>query len=105
MVGKLQPPREDGADYETGQTFLHRLFGYRGVVLFPWMARVYDRDLPNRTRPAKGGRQTEEDNNTSSGSEDDKSKNWPDNIQGGPPGKGKEVKGCTHTYYQVESLL
>ena len=49
MVGKLQPPREDGADYETGQTFLHRLFGYRGVVLFPWMARVYDRDLPNRT--------------------------------------------------------
>ena len=24
--------------------FLHRLFGYRGVILFPWSARVYDRD-------------------------------------------------------------
>jgi len=27
------------------QFFLHRVFGYRGVVLFPWMAQVYDRDL------------------------------------------------------------
>ena len=53
-MGKLEPPLSDGADYATGQTFLHRLFGYRGVVLFPWMARVYDRDLPNRTRPGKG---------------------------------------------------
>lgn len=30
--------------YECGQLFLHRVFGYRGVVLFPWLARVYDRD-------------------------------------------------------------
>merc|ERR1719341_2614637 len=45
--------------------FLHKVFGYRGVVLFPWLARVYDRDLPN-----KGA-------------------------------VGKEVKGRTHTYYQV----
>ena len=26
------------------QFFLHRVFGYRGVVLFPWMAQVYDRE-------------------------------------------------------------
>lgn len=32
--------------YETGQLFLHRIFGYRGVILFPWLAQVYDRDLP-----------------------------------------------------------
>ncbi|CAF0810333.1 unnamed protein product [Rotaria sordida] len=23
--------------------FLHRVFGYRGVILFPWLARVFDR--------------------------------------------------------------
>ena len=28
--------------------FLHKVLGYRGVVLFPWMARVYDRDLPHK---------------------------------------------------------
>jgi polymerase delta-interacting protein 2 len=46
-VGKLENPKEDGA-YETGQFFLHRVFGYRGVILFPWLARVYDRDLNNK---------------------------------------------------------
>ena len=29
--------------------FLHKVFGYRGVVLFPWLARVYDRDLPSKS--------------------------------------------------------
>lgn len=40
-MGKLQPVLDK---YECGQLFLHRVFGYRGVVLFPWLARVYDRD-------------------------------------------------------------
>lgn len=44
-VGKLESPKLSG-QYETGQLILHRVFGYRGVVLFPWMARVYDRDIP-----------------------------------------------------------
>ncbi|XP_037821018.1 polymerase delta-interacting protein 2 isoform X2 [Lucilia sericata] len=50
-VGRLEPAKSDGK-YETGQLFLHRIFGYRGVVLFPWTARVYDRDLhnPNKTK-------------------------------------------------------
>ena len=43
-VGKLEPPKTDGNNYSGGQMFLHRLFGYRGVILFPWSARVYDRD-------------------------------------------------------------
>lgn len=30
--------------YETGQFFLHRVFGYRGVILFPWRAKIYDRN-------------------------------------------------------------
>lgn len=44
-VGRLVDARDDR--YETGQLFLHRIFGYRGVILFPWTARVYDRDLHN----------------------------------------------------------
>lgn len=27
------------------QLFLHRVFGYRGILLFPWLARLYDRDI------------------------------------------------------------
>lgn len=44
-VGKLETPKIQGK-YETGQLLLHRVFGYRGVVLFPWSARVFDRDVP-----------------------------------------------------------
>ncbi|XP_011298868.1 polymerase delta-interacting protein 2 [Fopius arisanus] len=72
-VGKLETPKLQGK-YETGQLILHRVFGYRGVILFPWLARVYDRDLPNR----KDG---DDENNYNS--------------------VGKEVKGRTHTFYQV----
>ncbi|XP_073841260.1 DNA polymerase delta interacting protein 2 [Musca autumnalis] len=52
-VGRLEPAKVD-SKYETGQLFLHKIFGYRGVVLFPWKARVYDRDLhnPNKQKPA-----------------------------------------------------
>ncbi|XP_066583888.1 polymerase delta-interacting protein 2 isoform X2 [Prorops nasuta] len=46
-VGKLEAPKLQGK-YETGQLILHRVFGYRGVILFPWLARVYDRDIPNK---------------------------------------------------------
>ncbi|XP_017023581.1 polymerase delta-interacting protein 2 [Drosophila kikkawai] len=47
-VGRLMEARDDR--YETGQLFLHRIFGYRGVILFPWTARVYDRDLHNPSK-------------------------------------------------------
>uniref|UniRef100_A0A6P4EAZ5 Uncharacterized protein LOC108039753 n=1 Tax=Drosophila rhopaloa TaxID=1041015 RepID=A0A6P4EAZ5_DRORH len=47
-VGRLIEARDDR--YETGQLFLHRIFGYRGVILFPWTARVYDRDLHNPSK-------------------------------------------------------
>ncbi|XP_016284731.1 polymerase delta-interacting protein 2 isoform X2 [Monodelphis domestica] len=72
-VGVFEVPKQNGK-YETGQLFLHSIFGYRGVVLFPWQARLYDRDVAS-TAPEK----TEN-----------------------PAGHGsKEVKGKTHTYYQV----
>jgi len=43
-VGVLETPKSDGS-YYTGQLFLHRVFGYRGIVLFPWHAQIYDRDI------------------------------------------------------------
>lgn len=43
-MGKLSLPLKNQEKYETGQLFLHRVFGYRGVVLFPWRAKVYDRN-------------------------------------------------------------
>ncbi|XP_024249428.1 polymerase delta-interacting protein 2 isoform X1 [Oncorhynchus tshawytscha] len=73
-VGVFEAPKQQGK-YETGQLFLHSVFGYRGIVLFPWYARLYDRDVI----PATESKPTE------------------------PPGahRSKEVKGKTHTYYQV----
>ncbi|XP_031833891.1 DNA polymerase delta interacting protein 2 [Nomia melanderi] len=72
-VGKLETPKLQGK-YETGQLILHRVFGYRGVILFPWAARVYDRDIPNKR-----------DENTN------------DNFNS----VEREIKGRTHTFYQV----
>ncbi|KAK7588142.1 hypothetical protein V9T40_005387 [Parthenolecanium corni] len=71
-VGRLDTPKLQGK-YDTGQLFLHRVFGYRGVILFPWQARVFDRDIPN------------------------KRKNDVEEIAA----VGKEVKGKIHTFYQV----
>lgn len=42
-VGKLSVPKNE-EKYETGQFFLHRVFGYRGVILFSWRAKIYDRN-------------------------------------------------------------
>jgi len=84
-VGKLQALKLEG-NYDTGQMFLHKVFGYRGVILFPWLARVYDRDMPTKS-PNTRDRLLDTDNTTFS------------TPIGG--GVGKEVKGRTHTYYQV----
>ncbi|EAA01033.5 AGAP001153-PA [Anopheles gambiae str. PEST] len=83
-VGRLELPKAQGK-YETGQLFLHRVFGYRGVILFPWLARVYDRDLPNQAK----GNQLE---GASSDANDSGS---------GDGNTGKEVQKKTHTFYQV----
>jgi len=73
-VGRLETPKQQGK-YNTGQLFLHRVFGYRGVVLFPWIARVYDRDIPVKE----------------------------DRIDESEPYSHvtREVKGRSHTFYQV----
>uniref|UniRef100_A0A667YTW4 DNA polymerase delta interacting protein 2 n=1 Tax=Myripristis murdjan TaxID=586833 RepID=A0A667YTW4_9TELE len=43
-VGVFEVPKQQGR-YESGQLFLHSVFGYRGIVLFPWHARLYNRDI------------------------------------------------------------
>lgn len=53
IVGKFEEPLE-GEKYVAGQLFLHRVFGYRGVILFPWVARVFDRDV-NDSMDVKNG--------------------------------------------------
>lgn len=108
--------------YETGQLFLHRIFGYRGVVLFPWSARVYDRDLhnPNKqkqrvnvdrsstaaiaaeksTKSTNTEASTEQGNSAThatSGGESPSSSS----STNGSDSSVKEVKGKVHTFYQV----
>lgn len=83
-VGKLELPKAQGK-YETGQLFLHRVFGYRGVILFPWLARVYDRDLPAQNKSIQA-----ETTSAPAGSESPT-----------PPNGTKEVQKKTHTFYQV----
>lgn len=83
-VGKLELPKAQGK-YETGQLFLHRVFGYRGVILFPWLARVYDRDLPSQNKSVQS-------DSTAAPAGGDSST---------PPNTAKEVQKKTHTFYQV----
>uniref|UniRef100_A0A1B6KU19 ApaG domain-containing protein n=1 Tax=Graphocephala atropunctata TaxID=36148 RepID=A0A1B6KU19_9HEMI len=39
-IGRLDTPKN--TNYEPGQMFVHKLFGYRGIVLFGWLTRIYD---------------------------------------------------------------
>ncbi|XP_078355317.1 polymerase delta-interacting protein 2-like [Oculina patagonica] len=73
-IGRFQEPKTSGK-YEPGQLFLHRIFGYRGVILFTWTARVYDRDKETR----------------------ENEKSFDENGSYNP---GKEIKAETQTYYQ-----
>ncbi|XP_020624216.1 polymerase delta-interacting protein 2-like [Orbicella faveolata] len=73
-IGRFQDPKT-GGKYEPGQLFLHRIFGYRGVILFTWTARVYDRDKETR----------------------ENEKSFDENGSYNP---GKEIKAETQTYYQ-----
>lgn len=48
-VGKFTTPKATG-NYDCGQLFLHKKLDYRGVILFPWIARVFNRN--NKGFPA-----------------------------------------------------
>lgn len=46
-VGVLEQPKPK--DYATGQIFLHKLFGYRGIILFPWSTWIVDKQDDNHS--------------------------------------------------------
>ncbi|XP_075146097.1 DNA polymerase delta interacting protein 2 isoform X2 [Haematobia irritans] len=87
-VGRLEPAKVD-SKYETGQLFLHRIFGYRGVVLFPWTARVYDRDVHNNNKSKSVSSQPSPTSTAGSGS----------NVTKGKPSNSQQAenKGTTAT--------
>lgn len=53
-IGKFETKLTDEQSYPPGQAFLHRVFGYRGVTLFPWLARVHDVDLRKQYTDTSG---------------------------------------------------
>ncbi|XP_051791128.1 polymerase delta-interacting protein 2-like isoform X2 [Erpetoichthys calabaricus] len=54
QVGQLETPKKES--YAAGQLFLHRVFGYRGVVLFSWLTCLYDRNCTGRRHPSSDKR-------------------------------------------------
>lgn len=111
-VGKLELPKVQG-QYETGQLFLHRIFGYRGVILFPWLAQVYDRDLPASIAAAAAAAPAplptpapSSQNNTQPGRRDSRVVRGTEATTGSDADDDEtsganEVKGKTNTFYQV----
>ncbi|KAL4223435.1 polymerase delta-interacting protein 2 [Mactra antiquata] len=55
-MGKFHDPNPLTDAYLPGQMFLHKVFPYRGVILQPWLARVYDRDQKEKTGSGSTGR-------------------------------------------------
>ncbi|VDD82512.1 unnamed protein product [Mesocestoides corti] len=51
-IGQVQPYRETA--YEPGQLILHRFFGYRGVILSAWPARIFDKNIAMDSQPLGG---------------------------------------------------
>ena len=42
-IGVLDPCKAD-ANYNVGQTFFHKVFAYRGIILHPWTANIYEQN-------------------------------------------------------------
>ncbi|GFR81750.1 polymerase delta-interacting protein [Elysia marginata] len=106
-VGVLEPPRDHGKAYDTGQLFLHKIFGYRGIVLFPWLAHVYDRDTNNKAEESKKvnpwhkWKPWKPVDVLSSELQKRISKTTEKPLEDHNSAVGKEVKGKNHMYYQV----
>lgn len=92
-VGRFESPKPEGK-YETGQLFLHKVFGYRGVILFPWSARVYDRDISANHEKSRRNIKDAEKSTPAETKEKDKE---PPNASSA----SKEIKAKLNTFYQV----
>lgn len=94
-MGKLEIPKIQGK-YDTGQLFLHRIFGYRGVILFPWLAQVYDRDIPNAVKAKSAVVPTIQLSENRSAKDNEEI----DDVES-TQNSANDVKGRTNTFYQV----
>lgn len=52
-VGKLEKPKDSCDKYEIGQLFLHKNFGYRGIILYPWQPTVYESETIKHSKSDK----------------------------------------------------
>jgi len=43
LVGHLSEQFNKNSIYPSGQMFLHKIFGYRGIILHPWIASVFEK--------------------------------------------------------------
>lgn len=104
-VGRFEEPKDQGEKYNAGQLFLHRVFGYRGVVLFPWSARVFDRDQYNAAL-FEAAHRNKNLSDLTPGETNGKSKNAASKVYGtsftaSSQHERKEVQARLETYYQV----
>ncbi|XP_073983590.1 polymerase delta-interacting protein 2-like isoform X1 [Rhodnius prolixus] len=100
-VGRLEPPKNAG-NYKTGQLFLHKVLAYRGVVLFPWIAKMFDRDYPvleKKTSESSTNITTDASQSTTGASSSKPSTK--SSAYTPPTSEEKAVKGRSHTFYQV----
>jgi len=104
-VGKFEVKQPDDECYPAGQTFLHRVFGYRGVTLFPWMARVHDIDV--RKNYSDGGMSKDKSeshrhnhSHSTPSSNDDSQHNDANNDSSLPKMNAGSITKF-HPYYQV----
>lgn len=93
-VGKFETKQPDENCYPAGQPFLHRIFGYRGVTLFPWMARVHDIDVRKQYSEGTSGAGTPTSSNGASvsGSESNQLKH---HLSGNFKAKGQQDETST----------
>ena len=54
LVGKLQQALTSQQGYPSGQTFLHKTLGYRGVILFGCKVPFYDRNKDDKSSNKQG---------------------------------------------------
>ena len=102
-VGRFESRQSDENCYPAGQPFLHRTFGYRGVTLFPWLARIHDVDLRKQYSDTSGTLRAESHHQRTSSSESSSS------VDGANPSDNQtqESKFTNpqatrfHPYYQV----
>lgn len=112
-VGRFETKQADEDFYVPGQPFLHQIFGYRGVILFPWLARVHDIDVrkkynnndPSKTKsqPSESHRQ-DQNNDSSQENGNDKVTQSDDRIyiDGHIPASRMNANSTIfHPYYQV----